>query len=365
VTTTDIARRPGGALVVAGTTLTPALFDDPKNIEDVLAKLEREVRAMPRDISTEEGRAAIASVAYKVARSKTALDDLGKNLVADWKARAELVDRERRKIRTRCDDLKDEFRAPLTQWEEAEKERVAAHEAALARVWELSVFGPEPTSDQVRARIVELGSLMGRHWQEFAQRAAASSRDTVAALERKLAERQKAEAEAAELERLRREDDERRQREREERIAAEAAARARVIAEETAAAAARAAAEFAEREQRRVERERQEAEDRAARAEQERQAAEERAARQAREAEEREARAREEAAAAERQRITDEQAAAAAEAERRENNKRIRARVNNVAAGDIVQAGGVSLDVAKAIVTAIAQGRVRHVSIEY
>ena len=94
--------------------ITPAVFDSPQKVDDLLAALEREVNSIERDISTEAGRERIASVAYKIARSKTALDAMGKGLVEEWKARAGLVDRERRKIRDRCDELKDEFRAPLT-----------------------------------------------------------------------------------------------------------------------------------------------------------------------------------------------------------------------------------------------------------
>ncbi len=39
------------------------------------------------DIDTRKGRKAIASLAAKVARSKTYLDGLGKDLVAGWKRR--------------------------------------------------------------------------------------------------------------------------------------------------------------------------------------------------------------------------------------------------------------------------------------
>jgi len=401
-------RNTSGALIVAGRPLTPGLFigpDTSERVDDVLAALEREVRAVPRDISTAEGRAAIASVAYKIARSKTALDELGKNVVADWRRQSELVDTERRKIRQRCDALKDEFRQPLTEWENDEKERVAAHEAMLREIEALGRFDDfaDLTSDLVLVRIAGLGRLYGRPWEEFAVRAAQTCDAATLRLERKLAECRKAEALAAELERQRLEEDERVLREREDRIAAEA----RREAEERAAAADRARRKVAEE---RAEAERVAGHEAAlakvrsyatvdgARsseqlewaleslesisrdwqefAEEARQAYENARGsvagkivaariREARDRQDREARIAADAAAAERQRIADEQAAAAAEAERRENNERIRASVNNTAAGDIVQAGGVSMDVAKAIVTAIAQGRVRHVRIEY
>ena len=69
-------------------TLTPATVFVPGGVEAIVSKLETEVRSIKTDISTDAGRKEIASIAYKVARSKTALDDMGKNLVADIKAQA-------------------------------------------------------------------------------------------------------------------------------------------------------------------------------------------------------------------------------------------------------------------------------------
>ena len=115
-------KQTGTDLAIA-TAITPAIFANPQSVDQVLAELERSVEAAKatRDISTIEGRAAIASLAYKIARTKTGLDDMGKEVVADWKAKASMVDAERRRIRERCDALKDDFRQPLTEWEEAEK----------------------------------------------------------------------------------------------------------------------------------------------------------------------------------------------------------------------------------------------------
>ena len=58
---------------------------------------------------TEKGRKHFASVAYKVARSKTYIDDLGKNLVADAKKQISLVDAERKSIKDQLDLLKSEI----------------------------------------------------------------------------------------------------------------------------------------------------------------------------------------------------------------------------------------------------------------
>lgn len=103
----------------------------PERVQKILAQIEARAKAEIPDLSTAKGRAAIASLAHKVARSKTFLDDLGKDLVAEWKKQASDVDALRRIIRERLDGLKVEVRAPLDQWEEAEKERKRRIDAAL------------------------------------------------------------------------------------------------------------------------------------------------------------------------------------------------------------------------------------------
>jgi colicin import membrane protein len=111
------------------------------NVSKILADLEGEVRSVVPDLSTAKGRKEIASLAYKVSQSKTALDGLGKNLVADWKEKAKAVDSERKEIRDRLDALRDDIKAPLVEWQRVEDEKVAiaelekavleAHEIAL------------------------------------------------------------------------------------------------------------------------------------------------------------------------------------------------------------------------------------------
>jgi hypothetical protein len=108
-----------------------ALFTE-GGLDVVLEEIEERVRNQVPDLETSAGRKAIASLARKVSSSKVVLDDLGKNLVADWKAKSKKVDVERKKARDRLDALRDEARKPLSDWE-AEKERIAA-EKELARL---------------------------------------------------------------------------------------------------------------------------------------------------------------------------------------------------------------------------------------
>jgi hypothetical protein len=103
----------------------------PVRVQKILAEIQERAKAEIPDLSTAKGRAAGASLAHKVARSKTFLDDAGKEVVAEWKKQAADVDVLRKTIRDSLDALKVEVRAPLDAWEEAEKERKRRIDAAL------------------------------------------------------------------------------------------------------------------------------------------------------------------------------------------------------------------------------------------
>lgn len=358
--------------------LKPEVAFAPGGAEAIIKKVEDEVAAFKGDISTAAGRDAIASFAYKIARSKTAIDDMGKELKAEWKAKCDAIDGERKRIRDRLDELKEEVRRPLTDWEDAEKKRVADHEEAIASIPEAPDYGINETAAEIADRLAQLKNRPARDWQEFSARASMVLNAEIERTETLLARAQKREADAAELERLRAEAEARAAKEREEQAARAAEEERKRIAEEAASAerekaeaAARAAAEAAETERRRIEAEKAEAERRAAQAERDRIAAEERAKLAAEQAErdrlaaaEKAERDRIEAVEAERRRVAGEKVRADAEAARREANKRHCAKINGEAR-DAIVATGVTVEQATAIVVAIAKGTVPHVSIAY
>ncbi|HBU5727561.1 TPA: hypothetical protein L9J47_005055, partial [Klebsiella pneumoniae] len=106
-----------------------AVFTNNDQLDPLIEAIEKEARSLVPDVTTKKGRDAIASMAHKVARSKTYIDNAGKDLVADLKALPKQIDESRRVVRERLDALKDEIRRPLTEWE-AEQARIAAEKAA-------------------------------------------------------------------------------------------------------------------------------------------------------------------------------------------------------------------------------------------
>lgn len=171
-------------------------------LDPFLAKIREEIDGFVPDVTTRKGREAIASIAYKVARSKTALDNVGKELVADLKEVPKKVDAERKRMRDLLDSWQAEVRQPLTEWEQREEMRKAKHQAGIDQI-NLRLECRDLDSTELKANIEWLeGLLIGEDWEEFETEAARTKDKALVALREALVAREKYEAEQAELERL-------------------------------------------------------------------------------------------------------------------------------------------------------------------
>lgn len=287
-------------------------------VDELLAGVESEARSIIQDTSSAKGRGEIKSLAHKIAQGKVMLDTAGKDLVSDWKDKAKKVDVERKKIRDRLDALKKEVRQPLTEWEEAA--------AAVA------------AAEKLELEIVEAYELAVVEDELF---------DT-----RKELERKQREEEERERQRIKKEEGEKIRQEAEHKAREEAEAEAQQKIDEERAARERAEGEKAEAEQR-------------AREERERAAKEKQAA-----VEEEKRKGREEAERREAERIRAEQRAREEEERQKEIQRKKAAKrahiekINSEAVDDLVKAG-VGLGNAEKTIAKIADGDIRHVSINY
>ncbi|WP_330113959.1 hypothetical protein SA496_14395 [Pseudomonas sp. JS3066] len=337
------------------------VYSAENGLEPYLQQIRAEIDAFVPDISTRKGREAIASIAYKVARSKTALDNVGKDLVAELKEVPKKIDAERKRMRDLLDVWQAEVRQPLTAWEEAEAARVAKHQAAIdaMRLW--SNPASDTTACELQDSIAALElTEVGTSWEEFEAEAHRVKAASLATLREALAKREQYEAEQAELERLRAEAAAREQRDREERIAREAAEAERLAAERRAQEERDAAARHVAEAQAAAERRELELKLAAEQAEREKVEAQRRA-----EQTERDAQARADAAAAaERQRQADEQARIEREAAAREADIANKTAVLT-SIKEAFMKTGITEDQAKSIVNLIRKGEVPSVSITY
>ena len=329
-----------------------AVLTESETRSEFYEKLRTLVDAHEPDLTTEKGRKAIASLAYKVARSKTAIDDAGKKLTEEARAQIKTIDETRRQIREQLDELKEEARRPLTEWEAAEEKRAEDARTQLVFIRDSARIDLDATATDIQNRLNALASLEiddDLH-REQAGVARAALEDTRSALEAAAARLKREEQERAELTRLREEAAQREAEEAEKRAKEEEARRA----EE---------AEKAEAE--RIKRLEKEAEARA-KAEAERKHQEELAEAQRR------ADAAERAAQEERDRLAreEQERAAAAQREadekaRREADRAHRGKVMGAAKEAIMEAASIDEATAKTIVLAIAAGNVPSVAIQF
>lgn len=330
-------------LEIADQNIVVAAFKTPGGTTELFERIAQEARSHVPDVTTKKGRDQIGSLAMKVSKSKTFIEKCGKELVADQKAQIKLIDDDRIATVKKFDELRNEILAPRDAWEQAEKDRVAKHEQFIAEIKEAADYANEVDSGGLKNRITFVeGKNIDSSLEEYEEQAKLAKFETLEVLRKALVEREKYEAEQAELERLRQAEILRQQQEREAQIAREAAEKATREAEEKA----RFEAE-------RVQREKREAEQREARLKAEKEAAELRAV---------------QAAENERKRIEAEQFAQA-EAERKAEEARLadvehRRWINNEVLIALKEQGFDEV-AAKKIIAAIAKNQIPHVSIKY
>lgn len=92
-------------------------------VDKMLKDIREKTFEQGQDVSTEEGRENVRSNAYKLTRSKTFLDKLGKDVVSAEKKKVDAANKNRKKIRETIDKDRDDYRKPLTDWEAQEKIR--------------------------------------------------------------------------------------------------------------------------------------------------------------------------------------------------------------------------------------------------
>lgn len=318
--------------------MAPSIYVE-NGLEKFLEQIRESVKEVP-DLSTAKGRARIASLAAQVSRSKTAVEKPGRDYLRHLKEAVKPAEAELRRFVSACDEMRDEVRRPLTEWE-AEQERIKAEEAMNAMHAEALVMNIK--FDQELAAKFEADHEMALLMND------AFDRESKAKAEE--AERQR----IAHEEELKREAEEKAKREAEEKIERERAESARREAE------LKFKAEQAERDriaaEQKAEAEKKEAADRAEREKQEAIAAEQRKAQEEADRIKREAEAKEAARLAEEKRIADEAAARAADVEHR--------RAINAAAVQSLIVQGIPEDWAKACVVAISRGKVPATTINY
>ncbi|HHH1915589.1 TPA: hypothetical protein ACPY4J_004310 [Yersinia enterocolitica] len=322
-----------------------AVFTQPDHIESILQQVEKEVNSFVPDVSTKKGRDAIASLGLKVAKTKTYLDGLGKDLVTEYKEVPKKIDASRKTVRDRLDALKEKVLLPKLEFEaeqerlKLEAERIAAEEAYSA-MWQEA----HDMDAIITIRIAE-------------KSAAKKESDHEMALLMNDAFDRDAKAKADEIERLRKA--------HEEFIAQQAAEKAKREVEEKAKRDIEAAEQrerdarlAQERAEQKAEQDKKDAADKAEREKQEAIAAEQRKAQEEADRIKREVQQKEDARLAEEKRVADEAAARAA-------NEAHRKTVGTAVVNGLIEHAGLTREQAIVTLCAIKDSKIPHTNIHY
>ena len=178
-----------------------------ESITDIINSVQNIARSIVTDATTEQGRKDIKSLARKVASTKTAIDDIGKEYVAGIKAEAKVIDAERKRLRDELDALRDEIKAPVVAYENIEKERVAKINDRINDIYDISMR-EYYTSEDVKKALDVIIVMHDFNFQEFSKKANDNYVNSKQVLENKLKgllaqeelEKQRKEQERKELE---------------------------------------------------------------------------------------------------------------------------------------------------------------------
>lgn len=208
----DVEEAPKPETALALVEANPAaLVTDKQQFDSFYDSIRAAVMAHVPDLTTKTGRDAVKSLAFKVVKSKTALDEAGKRLTEEARDQIAKVDAARRDIRTRLDALRDEVRAPLDAWEAEEASRLEEIEQAFDTLNRLMIVRAEDTADFLSSRLSSLSawSFPTEVFRDKKADVMALHAHVTETLEAALVRLRQEEADRAELDRLRAEKAER------------------------------------------------------------------------------------------------------------------------------------------------------------
>ncbi|EKT4486729.1 hypothetical protein JGK44_001129 [Shewanella algae] len=111
--------------------LGPKLYSVAGALDAYFEHIRTEATSEVPDLTTKKGRDRIASLSAQVSRSKTAIEKPGRAYLKHLKESVKPVETNLRSFVNGCDQLRDDVRKPLTDWEEEQKARAQRLQAMV------------------------------------------------------------------------------------------------------------------------------------------------------------------------------------------------------------------------------------------
>lgn len=215
--------------------LDPGKLFTGEGLDELLETVSTQAKTLVINIDTARGRKDLASFAHKIAKSKTALDLLGKNHVDAAKKELKKFDANRKKAKDFLTDLQVEVRKPLTEWEAAEEKRVQDIADRIKAIQEMvptdQSFVNERNLPILSKRLKQLTKMkIGEDFEEMAQVASAAKAESLDALTAIVLRLEKEIEDQKELLKLRAESQAQQQKDRETEVARQATEKAQADA---------------------------------------------------------------------------------------------------------------------------------------
>lgn len=211
------------------------LFLNKENFRQVLIDAQKIGRGLVADPTTKEGSIQIKTMAKKISTLRNLIEEKGKEIAAELKAKPKLIDATRKEVKDTLDKLKEDVLKPIVDIEKRQ-EQIAEIDNIPAQAMLYDSVGIE----EQMARLKDLREKGIEYWQESFEDASKSISDSMRQLNEFLLSAKKKEAEQKELEELRAQKEAAQRIIQEQELAKareEAAEKARKEAEEAAAEA--------------------------------------------------------------------------------------------------------------------------------
>lgn len=174
-----------------------SLFLDKNNFVGVIDFVKDKVRNLVADVHEKDGIATRKSLNRKIANLKNIIEDAGKNVAAELKAKPKKVDATRKAVKDTLQALQDEVMMPVVAIEKRKEEIVEITNLPSTAIGNDS-NGIKFIIEQVKTHEHDIN-----YWDESFDEAQSEIREALRQLNDMLASAEKAEAEKRELEMLR------------------------------------------------------------------------------------------------------------------------------------------------------------------
>lgn len=174
------------------------LFLNKENFRQVLIDAQKIGRGLVADPTTKEGSIQIKTMAKKISTLQKLIEEKGKEIAAELKAKPKLIDATRKEVRDTLDKLKEDVLKPIVDIEKRQ-EQITEIDNMPSQAMMYDSVGIE---EQIE-KLAELRKKGADYWQESLEDASKSISDSMRQLNEFLLSARKKEAEQKELEELR------------------------------------------------------------------------------------------------------------------------------------------------------------------